>query len=103
MAKVKDVTMSFPASGSPDVVGYKLYIEEVPADVSYTSQAFDLGNNTSVNLSTLQGMTTQDGMFNLGVTAIDDAGNESSMTVINNVPLDFEAPNPPGEITITRV
>lgn len=103
MAKVKSVNLSFPASNSPDVEGYKLYMEEAPVEVSYDSQAFDLGNNTSIDLATLDGMTTKDGIYNIGITAVDDAGNESSMSLISDVPLDFEAPNPPGQITIARV
>lgn len=102
MAKVKDVNLSFPGSGSPDVVGYKLYIETAPNPITYDSPSFDLGNNTSIDLSTLPGMTSQDGVYNLGITAVDDAGNESSFSLINDVPLDFAAPDPPGEITIVR-
>ncbi len=103
MAKVKSVTMSFPASGSADVTGYKLYMEEVPNLVTDQSQMFDLGPNTSIDLSTLPGMTTNDGVYNLGVVAVDDAGNESSMSVISDVALDFVAPDAPGAITITRL
>jgi len=99
---VKSVNLSFPPSGSPDVVGYKLYLEESPTPVTFDSENWDLGNNTSVDLSTLAGMTTKDGTYNLGVTAVDDAGNESSFTLISDVALDFEAPDPPGTITITR-
>ena len=100
---VKQVTISFPASGSPDVVGYKMYIEEAPTEVTYDSESFDLGNETSVDLSTLPGMTTKDGTYNIGITALDDADNESSMSKISDVALDFVEPDPPGEITITRV
>ena len=99
---VKNVTISFPASGSPDVVGYKLYIQETPDPVDYDSESFDLGNNTSIDISTLPGMTTKDGVYNIGITAVDDAGNESSMSKIADVPLDFVQPDPPGQITITR-
>ena len=102
MAKVQSVNLSFPASDSPDVVGYKLYMEVSPAAVTYESQSFDLGTETSIDLATLPGMTTLDGGYNIGITAVDDAGNESSMSLIDNVPLDFEAPNPPGAIVITR-
>ena len=102
MAKVKNVVVSFPASDSPDVTGYKLYIEEAPNVVSYESVSFDIGNVTTIDLSKLDGMTTKDGIYNLGITAVDDAGNESSMSVVSDVPLDFVAPNPPGQITITR-
>jgi len=101
--KVKNVTLSFPASGSIDVVGYKLYMEAVPTEVSYESQSFDLGNATTVDMSSLPGITTTDGVYNLGISAVDDAGNESSFSLINDVPLDFLAPDAPGEITITRV
>jgi len=103
MAKVKQVTLSFPSSGSPDVVGYKLYYIQAPETVDYESPSVDLGNNTSVDLSTLPGMSTTDGTYNLGVTAVDDAENESSMSIISNVELDFVAPDAPGEITVTRI
>lgn len=102
MAKVQSVNLSFPPSDSPDVEGYKLYLEEAPAEVNYDSLSFDLGNNTSIDLATLDGMTTRDGLYNIGITAVDEAGNESSMSLISDVPLDFEAPNPPGAILITR-
>ena len=109
MATVKKVTLSFPPSGSPDVVGYKLYMVEAPAKVdgidengNYMSASYDLGNTTEVDLSTLPGMTSNDGIYNLGVTAIDDAGNESSMSILNDVPLDFVFPDPPGELVIVR-
>ncbi len=99
MAKVKGLTLSFPASTSPDVVGYKMYIEEAPNEVTYDSQSFDLGNETTVDIATLDGMSTKDGVYNVGVTAVDDAGNESSMSLAADVPLDFAAPNPPGELS----
>ena len=101
--KVKNVTLSFPASGSLDVVGYKLYMEVSPNVVTYTSPSFELGTETTIDLATLPGITTTDGVYNLGITAVDDAGNESSFSLISEVPLDFLAPDAPGEITITRV
>ena len=109
MATVKKVTLSFPPSGSPDVVGYRLYMVESPEDVEavdedgeYLAKAYELGLNTEVDLSTIPGMTSNDGVYNLGVTAVDDAANESSMSVMNDVPLDFVAPDAPGMLTIVR-
>lgn len=109
MAKVKDVVMNFPASTSGDVTKYMLYVVAVPAAVDavdgnadFTAPSFDIGTNLSVKLNDLPGMTTTDGLYNIGVTAIDDAGNESSMSTVSDVPLDFVAPDAPGQITITR-
>jgi len=109
MAKVKDVMMNFPASTSGDVTKYLLYIAAVPAAVdevdaggNFVAQSFDLGTNLSVKLNDLPGMTTTDGLYNIGVTAVDDAGNESSMSTVSDVPLDFVAPDAPGQITIIR-
>ena len=107
MAKVKTVTMKFPASGSADVVGYNLYMEEVPAPVTFASEKFDIGNDVvngtvSIDLSTLPGMTSKDGRYNFSVAAVDDAGNESSFSIINDVPIDFIAPDPPGDLEIIR-
>lgn len=103
MAKIKSVVISFTASDSPDVVGYKLYVEESPTAVSYDSPSFDVGNTTSVDLSSLELLASKRGVFNLGVSAVDTSGNESDMSLSNDVPLAFVAPNPPGEIVITRL
>ncbi|WP_319406188.1 hypothetical protein [uncultured Desulfosarcina sp.] len=100
--KVKTVTLSFPPSGSPDVSGYRLYMEEAPNAVGYDSPSWDLGNVTSIDLSTLDGMTTRDGIYNIGITAKDSAGNESSMSKMEGVTFDLVAPDPPGQIVIER-
>lgn len=101
MAKVKDVTLSFPASPSTDVVSYKLYIEESPTEVTHDSQNYDLGNNTSILLNTILGDV--DGIFNIGVVAVDDVGNESDFSLLSDIPLDFVPPQPPGALTITSL
>jgi len=101
--KVKSITLSFPASDSPDVVGYKLYLEPSPTPITYSSPSFDIGNATSVDVSKLEGMADKDGVYNIGVTAVDDAGNESDFSLVNDVALDFLAPNPPGAIAIERL
>lgn len=100
--KVKQTILKFPASPSPDVVGYKLYIAEQGAVLDYSSQSHDLGAATEIDLATIDGMTTTDGVYQLGVTAVDDAGNESSMSVAADVPLDFSAPDAPGALEIIR-
>jgi len=100
MAKIKDVKLSFPPSPSTDVVSYKIYIEAVPTEVTHDSQSYDLGDNTTdILLNTILG--TIDGVFNLGVVAVDDVGNESDFSLLSDVPLDFVPPEPPGALTIT--
>jgi hypothetical protein len=107
MAKIKGLVISFAPSQSPDVVTNKLYIQEAPTVVSYDSQSFDVGNTAGaegmiiVDLQTL--VPNVDGVFNIGVAAVDDAGNESDMKTANDIPLDFVAPTPPGEITIKTI
>ena len=103
MALVKSAVLNIPASGSPDIVGYKLYIEPAETPVSYASESFLLGDVDQVDLSLLPGFTTRDGRYNIGVSSVDDAGNESSMSVLDDIALDFVAPDPPGEITIERL
>jgi hypothetical protein len=100
--KIKETRLTFPASPSPDVVGYKLYMVEQPDPLDYTAQSWDLGNLTSVDISTLDGMTTKNGTYDLGVVAVDSAGNESSMSIAEGVVIDFVAPDPPGRISVVR-
>lgn len=102
MAQVKSLIISFEASPSPDVSGYRLFMEEAPAAVGYESEYFDLGNVTEVDLASLEGMTTKSGTYNLGIVAIDGAGNLSSMSKAEGVVIDFVAPDPPGEIVVNR-
>lgn len=100
MSKIKSKVLSFGSSDSPDVVSYKLYVAAAGEDLTYESEAFDLGMVTSVDLSAIPALTAKDGVFSIGVTAIDDGGNESDMSVVNGVALDFLAPNPPGSVSV---
>lgn len=109
MAIVKETWLRFPPSDSPDVVTNKLYLELSPEAVTKESQSFDIGNNINddglveVDLSKVPGMTTLDGIYNVGVAAVDDRGNESSMELANDVALDFLAPNPVGALVFSEV
>ena len=94
MSKIMPVSLSFPASPSADVVGYKLYIEPVPAAVTHTSPGYALPG-TTVDLATILPGDI-DGIFNLGIVAIDDVGNESDFSLINSAPLDLIPPQKPG-------
>ncbi len=92
------LNVSFSPSESSDVSGYKLFVQEAPDQVTHDSEYWDLGEETSIDLSTLEGMSTKDGIYNIGVCAIDNAGNMSSLSITENYPLDFVAPDPPGTL-----
>lgn len=109
MSVVKPMYLRFVPSDSPDVITNKMYMEEAPSIVTSQSPSFDIGNNLNaeglveVDLAVLPGMTTMDGVYNIGVAAVDDRGNEASMTLMNDVPFDFVAPNPVGSLIISEV
>lgn len=101
MSKVKALKIKFIGSESPDVVGYKLYVEEAPNPVGYESKSYDLGNRTVVPLEELPGIGDLDGTYNLGLASVDDAGNESDLQILENVALDFFAPAAPTGFEVT--
>lgn len=106
-ALIKDMVMKFAPSGSPDVVGYVMYMELMPNLVTRGSLKIFLGmppidpadGLMYVNIAELENIPTTDGHYNIGVSAFDDAGNESAFTTADNVPLDFVAPDAPGALT----
>jgi hypothetical protein len=108
MSNVKDTWLRFPPSDSPDVVTNKIYVTMSPDAVTADSPSFDIGNTINadglveVNLKTIPEMSTMDGVYNVGVVAVDDRGNESSMTLANDIPLDFLAPNPVGSLDFSE-
>jgi hypothetical protein len=102
MPEVKALSIKFPASASPDVTGYKLYMSEQPTPLDYSSPSWDLGNVTEIDISTLDGMTTKSGTYDIGIVAVDGAGNESSMSIKTGVVIDFVAPDPPGALEVIR-
>jgi hypothetical protein len=120
MEYVKSATLWFaPATGhdTPEIEGYKMYMLDSPLALTRDpdgsvpgSEAFDLGKpvidpdgKCRVDLSILPGMTTKDGVYNMGIVAVDDAGNESSFFELLDVAVDFDAPDPVTSAGITRV
>ena len=114
MAKLKPTFLRFKPSDSPDVVSNALYIRRaadgpvsaVDSGGNYLADRYILTNapepsgEMRVDLTSIPGMITEDTTYNIGIAAVDDAGNESSMQVLNNVPLDFAAPNPVSDLRL---
>lgn len=79
MAKIRKCKLSWQASTSENVIGYKLYWSKA-AEVGYDSKSIKVGNVTEIALP--DDVTLSDGPVMFGVTAIDKDGNESDMTTI---------------------
>jgi hypothetical protein len=103
MAKIVKRTISWGASTALDLTGYKLYwAVGADATVNYLSTNANVGKKTSIiipdDVPTFP--LLGDNLVSLGVTAYDDVGNESDMTVIKNVPFDFTAPDAPTNLVV---
>ena len=103
MAKLAQHTINFPASPTKKVTGYKFYFEPAPGEVTYDSQSIYQENieeaEITIDLTILLKDMAVDGLYNVAVSAIDEAGNESDMRKGNNeFLLSFVAPLPPGEL-----
>jgi hypothetical protein len=98
MSKIKSKIIRFVPSDSPDVVTNNLYVEPTGTPLTYDSTSFDVGNTPDgdgyvvVDLATL--FVDYDGIYDIGIAAVDDGGNEADMVTVTDVPLDFVAPNP---------
>lgn len=104
----KERVLKFAPSISKDVVEYKLFIEDSTEYLSYDSFNVSLGNPAPeadgyihIKLNDIPELADKDGIYDLGVISIDDTDNPSSMAVINEVNLDFLAPEPPTDVSVS--
>ncbi|NNG00948.1 MAG: hypothetical protein HKM93_16285 [Desulfobacteraceae bacterium] len=94
MAKIKKRKLSWQASQSSQVVGYKLYWSDNGA-VNYESKAELIGNRTELILpDDVKSFEPADAPIEIGVTAVDEVGNESDMLTMK-APFQFRAPEAP--------
>ena len=97
MAKIKKRKLVWKASKSPQVIGYKLYWSE-SGKVDYQSQAVKLGNVNEVILpDDVEGFDKIQGPVELGITAVDELGNESDLVTLKT-PYQFNVPQAPSEV-----
>jgi hypothetical protein len=81
MARVDTKFLDIDGSVSDDVAGYIVYLAEDGTALDYESLSFDVGTQTeSINLNDLFGPI--EGKYSVGVSAYDQAGNESDITPI---------------------
>jgi hypothetical protein len=109
MARVKSKTLRFNPSVSTDVTEYLVYFEPAasPTKLSYESTVASIGKpepgadgKIAVDMSQFEIIRTIDGKYDVGLTVVDDGGNESSMAQLLAVELDFTAPDAPTGLQI---
>lgn len=94
MAKIKKRKLRWKPSGSPQVIGYKLYWSEEDG-VNYDSPSIDLGNVTEIVLpDDIPEFRAIRGPVELGIAAVDEMGNESDLSVLA-APYQFNVPQAP--------
>lgn len=96
MAKIRKCKLSWEASDSDHVIGYKLYWSKT-MDVSYDSKYIKIGNVTEIALP--DDVTLSEGPVMFGVTAVDKDGNESDMTTIGE-PYQLQIPKAPTGLSL---
>ncbi len=110
MAKLNTKTLHFLPSNSPDTVEHRIRIAVDAAPFSYdlpaVSIAFDAAaygalptapaaTKINVNIGSLANAPKASGTYEVFVTAVDAAGNESDPLVIRGAVFDFVAPTAP--------
>jgi len=96
--------VKFRPSSSLDVVGYKLYWEPAGTPISDVSPQVSVGNppvgmdgKIAVDISQFPQMAAMDGDYVIGVSAVDDFGNESGI-LQGSTTVDFVAPAAPTDL-----
>jgi len=96
MAKIRKLKLSWNASDSDTVTGYRLYWSE-GSDIGYDSEFIDVGNATEIDLP--DAVALPDGPILFGVTAIGKDGNESDMTTLAE-PFQLHIPQAPASLSL---
>jgi len=96
MAKMKKRRISWQASESSQVIGYKLYWAE-SGELNYDSKHVRVGNVTEIILpDDVKSFTPGNGPMEFGITSIDELENESDMVTLQ-APYQFNIPAAPGD------
>lgn len=101
MSKVKDHTITWTKSTSVDVVGYKVYYVPETDELTYAAPNVTVGDVNTVEIpADVPDFPLIDGIYKIGLSAIDDVGNESDIAV-KTVPFDLVAPDAPTNLEVT--
>jgi hypothetical protein len=102
MAKVRKRRVRWNVSNGSEPVTYKLYWA-VGGGVSYSSENSEVGSVTEIVLpDDAPSFPLVDGEIELGVTAVNEIGNESDMAKFS-VPFEFAVPQAPLDIVVETI
>lgn len=102
---VKPLVVAFKQSDSPDTEANRVRIVpagspltyDMPFDEIKPVPTPDADGLTRIDLSKLQGAAGLDGQFDVGITAVDERGQESPFLVVPDGNFDFSPPSAPTE------
>lgn len=101
MAKTKEYSITWTKSASTDVVGYKIYYVPEEEELNYGSPNVLVGDVDTVLIPTdVPGFPLIDGSYQIGLSSVDDVGNESDI-ISKIVPFDLVAPDAPTNLEVT--
>lgn len=104
MAKVIKKRIKFIPSDGVDVVSHRVYVAPDPDELNYASPMVEVAMpaDSVVVPDDFPGFPLRDVQYQVGVTAVDDVGNESDMAIVT-APFDFDAPSAPTGVVIEDV
>lgn len=105
MSTVTPLIAAFTQSDSDDVVSNRVRIVpanspmtyDIPYDEITPPPAPDADGKTRIDLSTLSVSAGLDGLYDVGITAVDERGQESGFLMLEDGNFDFSPPNAPTE------
>lgn len=101
--KTHEYQISWTASPSTDVVGYKIYYVPEGEELNYGSPSVTVGDVNSVLIpSQTPNFPLIDDNYIIGLSALDDSGNESDI-ISKTVPFDLVAPDAPSDLAVTPI
>lgn len=102
MALVKELVVRFRQSASPDIVSNRFRVRPANTPAAYDTPfddvpvpAADADGFTRVPLANVPAAAGLEGRYDVHVTAVDGAGNESDFLEIDNQLFDLSPPLPP--------
>ncbi|MCK4526463.1 hypothetical protein KAW18_03760 [candidate division WOR-3 bacterium] len=101
MANVRKYQVTWTKSTSIDVVGYNIYYVPDTEQLNYGSPHVSVGDVNSIIIpDDVPEFPMIDGVYKIGLTAVDDVGNESDI-IETAVPFDLVAPDAPADLVVT--